>query len=170
MNSSSSVDIISKKDIEDTKINNIEDISSLISNVNISGVGNRSDRTFTFRGISNYVSYESSVAVYIDNIPIPFSYGYSAFNMNNIENIEVLKGPQGTLFGKNANAGVINIQTKPTSKVLLELFPIKVSFPSVPIRFSMLIKVSSVLSPFEAFPNNKFALTPSSPIALGSTL
>lgn len=117
MNSSSSVDVISKKDIEDNKINNIEDISSLISNINISGIGNRSDKTFTFRGISNYVSYESSVAMYIDNIPIPFSYGYGAFNMNNIENIEVLKGPQGTLFGKNANAGVINIYTKPTSKV-----------------------------------------------------
>ena len=58
MNSSSSVDIISKKEIEDTKINNIEDISSLISNVNISGLGNRSDKTFTFRGISNYVSYQ----------------------------------------------------------------------------------------------------------------
>ena len=117
MNSLSSVDIISKKDIEDTKINNIEDISSLISNINISGTGNRSDKTFTFRGISNYVSYESSVAMYIDNIPVPFSYGYSAFNMNNVENIEVLKGPQGTLFGKNANGGVINIKTKPTSKV-----------------------------------------------------
>lgn len=117
INSSSSVDIISKKEIEDTKINNIEDISSLISNVNISGLGNRSDKTFTFRGISNYVSYESSVAVYIDNIPIPFSYGYSAFNMNNIQNIEILKGPQGTLFGKNSQAGLINIQTKPTSKV-----------------------------------------------------
>ena len=117
MNSLSSVDVISKKDIEDTKINNIEDISSLISNINISGTGNRSDKTFTFRGISNYVSYESSVAMYIDNIPVPFSYGYSAFNMNNVENIEVLKGPQGTLFGKNANGGVINIKTKPTSKV-----------------------------------------------------
>ena len=116
MNSSSSVDIISKKDIQDNKINNIEDISSLISNINISGLGNRSDRTFTFRGISNYVSYESSVAMYIDNIPIPFSYGYGAFNMNNVQNIEVLKGPQGSLFGRNSNAGVINIYTKPTSK------------------------------------------------------
>ena len=117
MNSSSSVDIISKKDIENNKINNIEDISSLISNINISGIGNRSDKTFTFRGISNYVSYESSVVMYIDNIPVPSSYGFSAFNMNNVENIEVSKGPRGTLFGKNANAGVINIYTKPTSKV-----------------------------------------------------
>jgi iron complex outermembrane receptor protein len=115
MNSSASVDMISKKDLEQKKINNIEDISKVVSNINISGIGNRSDRTFTFRGVSNYVSYESSVAMYIDNIPVPFTYGYGAFNMNDVESIEVLKGAQGTLFGKNAESGVINIFTKPTT-------------------------------------------------------
>lgn len=118
----SSVDVIDSEKLKDFKINSIEDISKVISNTNISGIGNRSDRTFSFRGISNYAAYESSVAMYIDNVPIPMSYGYGAFDMNDVDFLEILKGPQGTLFGKNAQSGVINIFTKqPTSTLQREV-------------------------------------------------
>ena len=110
------IDIVDENKTETLNINSIEDISSIVPNANISGIGTRADRTFTFRGVSNYLTYESSVAMYIDDAPVPFSYGYGAVDMNNIKNIEVLKGPQGTLFGKGAESGVINIYTKPTSK------------------------------------------------------
>jgi iron complex outermembrane receptor protein len=116
LESTHTIDIVDANKTNALNINSIEDLSSVVPNTNISGIGTRSDRTFTFRGISNYLTYESSVAMYIDDAPVPFSYGYGAVDMKNIKTIEVLKGPQGTLFGKSAESGVINIYTKPTSK------------------------------------------------------
>lgn len=66
------------------------------------------------RGIgTNTVSQgnENSVAVYVDGI-IQITPSASVFSFNNIERVEVLKGPQGTLFGRNANGGVINVITR----------------------------------------------------------
>ena len=113
---SSSVDSINQQKLDLYNTQSIEDLSSVVPNANISGIGNRSDKTFTVRGISNYTTLESSVVLYVDDVPIPFSYGYGAIDFNNIESIEFLKGPQGTLFGKNAQSGVINISTKEPTK------------------------------------------------------
>ncbi|MDD3442564.1 MAG: TonB-dependent receptor [Sulfurimonas denitrificans] len=114
--SSNSINTLDKNKLEMSNIKEIKELSSLISNTNISGVGNRTDKTITMRGISNYVTYESNVAMYIDGTPVPFSYGFGMVDMNNVENIEVLKGAQGTLFGKGAESGVINIYTKAPTK------------------------------------------------------
>jgi iron complex outermembrane recepter protein len=54
---------------------------------------------------------ESSVATYIDGIYIAVMSG-GMLSLNNIAQVDVLKGPQGTLFGRNATGGVINVRTK----------------------------------------------------------
>lgn len=54
---------------------------------------------------------ESVVPVYIDGVYQPFQAGLF-FSLNNVERIEVLKGPQGILFGRNATGGAINIITR----------------------------------------------------------
>jgi iron complex outermembrane receptor protein len=56
-------------------------------------------------------SSEQSVAMYIDGVYIAAPQS-NIFNFNNIQQVEVLKGPQGTLFGRNAVGGVIQIQTR----------------------------------------------------------
>jgi iron complex outermembrane recepter protein len=76
------------------------------------------------RGVgTNTVSQgnENSVAVYVDGV-IQVTPSSSIFSLNNIERVEVLKGPQGTLFGRNATGGVINVITRmPDSHPALEL-------------------------------------------------
>jgi iron complex outermembrane receptor protein len=57
---------------------------------------------------------ESSVATYVDGVYIS-SVNASLFELNNVERVEVLMGPQGTLFGRNATGGVIQIITKDPS-------------------------------------------------------
>jgi outer membrane receptor protein involved in Fe transport len=99
LESTHTIDIVDANKTNTLNINSIEDLSSVVPNTNISGIGTRSDRTFTFRGISNYLTYESSVAMYIDDAPVPFSYGYGAVDMKNIKTIEVLKGPPLTRKG-----------------------------------------------------------------------
>jgi iron complex outermembrane receptor protein len=56
---------------------------------------------------------ESSVAIYVDGEYLPSEA--TLFNLNNIDRVEVLKGPQGTLFGRNATGGVIQVITKDPS-------------------------------------------------------
>ena len=58
-------------------------------------------------------SAESSVAIYMDGGYLPSEA--ALFNLNNIDRVEVLKGPQGTLFGRNATGGVIQVITKEPS-------------------------------------------------------
>jgi iron complex outermembrane receptor protein len=66
------------------------------------------------RGIGSTSSqdgFESSVAVYVDGVYLA-NKSAILFDFNNIQSIEILKGPQGTLFGRNATGGAINITTK----------------------------------------------------------
>jgi iron complex outermembrane receptor protein len=68
------------------------------------------------RGVGNDNPFpdESAVAVYVDGIYRPASSA-NMFSLNNIQDVEVLKGPQGTLFGRNATGGVLNITTRDPS-------------------------------------------------------
>lgn len=78
----------------------------------------------TIRGIGTTVTSAGSdpnVAIYIDGVYMPSQVG-NIFNFNNVERIEVLKGPQGTLYGRNATGGAINVTTyqpsfTPTAKL-----------------------------------------------------
>lgn len=68
----------------------------------------------TIRGIGTAITgagADANVAIYVDGVYQP-SQASNAFEFNNVERIEVLKGPQGTLFGRNATGGAINITTK----------------------------------------------------------
>ncbi len=60
---------------------------------------------------------ESSVATYVDGVYRPFRAG-NIFSFNNIERVEVLKGPQGALFGRNSTGGVVQVITNNPSDEL----------------------------------------------------
>lgn len=64
--------------------------------------------------ISSGTGAEMSVATYLDGFYIP-NPASGLFALNNVERVEVLKGPQGTLFGRNASGGVIQVVTRDPS-------------------------------------------------------
>jgi len=98
--------------IEDKKIDNIQDMTNYVPGFYLFNASDNGSASPTIRGIhSDYRTRSSSVAMYIDGIPILSTTSYSNF-LYDIERIEVLKGPQSTLYGKNSEAGVINIITR----------------------------------------------------------
>jgi iron complex outermembrane receptor protein len=76
------------------------------SSVSIRGVG-----TFAFS-----IGVEPSVAIQVDDVPVAFQ-ARAFTDLSDIERIEVLRGPQSTLYGKSASAGLINIVTRSPTKV-----------------------------------------------------
>lgn len=102
--------------IETSGIDNIQSFTSQISNVTFNQAQQPGVNFLTVRGISQIRNAESPVAVVIDGMTLPDA---SAMNMTlyDTELLEFVKGPQGTLYGKNAIAGAINIVTKePTNR------------------------------------------------------
>ncbi|HKT74088.1 MAG TPA: TonB-dependent receptor [Steroidobacteraceae bacterium] len=75
--------------------------------------------TSTIRGVGSFgfgPGIESPIALYVDGVYLAAPQA-SALSLNNIESVEVLKGPQGTLFGRNATGGLIQVTTAtPTSQ------------------------------------------------------
>jgi len=99
-------------------LNDLADISADIPSVDFRTSASNKDRTIFIRGvgtISTAPSVEPSVSTVVDGVVLSRA-GQATEDLANIDHVEVLNGPQGTLFGKNATAGVINIVTKsPTS-------------------------------------------------------
>lgn len=95
------------------------DIAQHTPNLNVKNVLNKSAPIFTIRGIGNAAFTSNSVApvgVYTDELFLPTN-SMMSFSVFDVERVEVLKGPQGTLFGRNTTAGAVSFITKRPSDV-----------------------------------------------------
>ncbi len=103
------VSAFTSQDMINTGADNIQDISDFMPGVDI-GEGGATQVTIAIRGISSpniSSGGDPSVATFYDNAYMPRAA--TSIPFTDIARTEVLKGPQGTLFGRNATAGVINI-------------------------------------------------------------
>ncbi|MEM8900634.1 MAG: TonB-dependent receptor, partial [Bacteroidota bacterium] len=106
---------IDASDILDLQIDNINDVGKAIPNFNTYDDGGGSFPLVSVRGIAT-ISDVPIVGIYVDDIPLFNTASFPAV-LQNLDRIEVLRGPQGTLYGRNSLGGVINIITKqPTNK------------------------------------------------------
>ena len=94
--------------------NNLESLTTLVPSVSFRKGSTNANSAITIRGIGT-ISFsdaaEPSVATVVDGVVLGRS-GQAFGDLYDVERLEVLRGPQGTLFGKNASAGVVNIITK----------------------------------------------------------
>ncbi len=110
------VTAVTAADLSNRQITSSLNLEAAVSNLTLTQNG--VSVTPFLRGVGSNQSNpndEASVATYIDGVYIPSVTG-NIFKFNNVERIEVLKGPQGTLFGRNATGGVIQIITRDPSK------------------------------------------------------
>lgn len=101
--------------LEDKNISSISEMADFVPNLALIGGGTPGTYMPVMRGIHNEMGTSSvSTPIFVDGVPILSFSGYQD-TLQNIERVEVLRGPQGTLYGKNALAGVINIITRQPS-------------------------------------------------------
>lgn len=101
--------------LEDKNISSITEMVDFVPNLAIISGGVAGTYLPSMRGIQNEMGTSSvSTPIFVDGVPILSFSGYQD-TLQNIERVEVLRGPQGTLYGKNALAGVINIITRQPS-------------------------------------------------------
>lgn len=108
------VTALSEEMLEDSGVRDIKDLQNLVPGLTVTSTQSESLTTARIRGVGTVgdnAGLESSVGVVIDGVYRPRN-GVGFGDLGEIERIEVLKGPQGTLFGKNTSAGVINVITK----------------------------------------------------------
>lgn len=100
--------------LRDTGVRDIKDMQLLVPGLTVTSTQSEAQTTARIRGIGTVgdnAGLESSVGVVIDGVYRPRN-GVGFGDLGEIERIEVLKGPQGTVFGKNTSAGVINVITR----------------------------------------------------------
>ncbi|HEK1686495.1 TPA: TonB-dependent receptor [Pseudomonas putida] len=110
------ISVLGSETLETQRIYRVQDLQQLVPSTNVAYVHARQS-SISIRGLGNNPAsdgLEGSVGVYLDNVYLGRP-GMAVFDLLDVEQLEVLRGPQGTLFGKNTTAGVLNITTrKPT--------------------------------------------------------
>ena len=110
-----SITAISSESLKANRIETVGDLNAAAPNLTVRpGAGGNQSPNYTLRGIygaSSAAGQDKGVSPYLDGVYLQAQSG-SVFELADIERIEVLKGPQGTLFGRNATGGAIQIITK----------------------------------------------------------
>ncbi|MEZ5470245.1 MAG: TonB-dependent receptor [Marinicella sp.] len=105
----------SREDLEDAQAENLDSLKGAVPNMNlVQGRGSASSANIYIRGIGQpdaLQTFDPGVGVYVDGVYMSRIQG-ALLSMHDVERIEVLRGPQGTLYGKNTIGGAVNVITR----------------------------------------------------------
>lgn len=101
---------LTQLDMRTNQITSLKSLNALVPNIFIPDYGSKLTSAIYIRGIGSRIN-TPSVGLYVDNIPYLDKSAFD-FNCSDIERIEVLRGPQSTLFGRNTMGGLIHVHTK----------------------------------------------------------
>ncbi|MBH9325992.1 TonB-dependent receptor [Pseudomonas aeruginosa] len=107
------ITVLGGETLEAQRISRVQDLQQVLPSVNVAYIHARQS-SVAVRGIGNNPAsdgLEGSAGIYLDNVYLGRP-GMAVFDLLDIEQLERLRGPQGTLFGKNTPAGVLNISTR----------------------------------------------------------
>ncbi|MCE1270659.1 MAG: TonB-dependent receptor [Acinetobacter sp.] len=107
------ISILSAKTLETQRLTRVEELQQALPSLNVA-FQNPRQSSVAVRGLGNNPAsdgLEASVGVYLDNVYLGRP-GMAVFDVLDVAQLELLRGPQGTLFGKNTTAGLLNISSK----------------------------------------------------------
>lgn len=102
--------LLSQKDMQANQVQSVKNLTGIVPNLFIPDYGSKLVTSVYIRGIGSRIN-TPAVGVYVDNIPYIDKSAFD-FNFCDIERIDVLRGPQGTLYGRNTMGGLIKVHTK----------------------------------------------------------
>ncbi len=114
------VSVVDNSTIEKAEILDLNDLQSVVPSLGFRTFQNSANANFTIRGFgngANNAGIEPSVGIFIDGVYRSRAASQIG-DLPNIQRVEVLRGPQSTLFGKNASAGVVSVVTEKPSDTL----------------------------------------------------
>lgn len=106
----SAFSIIRGKQLSDNQVTSLKGISSLSPNFYMPDYGSRLTSAIYIRGVGSRIN-TPAVGLYVDNIPYIDKSAFD-FRFFDIERVDILRGPQGTLYGRNAMGGIIKVHTR----------------------------------------------------------
>ncbi|WP_157221106.1 TonB-dependent receptor [Flavisphingomonas formosensis] len=118
-NVAATVSAFGAQQIQQSHIETITDFTRMVPNVHLTGGANANQNNYTIRGMGVYTSAPTTtptVGVFLDGVYIGMSGSTALSNMFDVEGVEVLRGPQGLLFGRNVTAGAILLRTSEPSE------------------------------------------------------
>jgi pesticin/yersiniabactin receptor len=104
------VSVRTAEELEEAHVTQVQDLEKVFPGLVIRNRGNRAYASSSVRGITSPDFYNPAIQVYVDGVPQDASYFTQ--ELVDVERVELLRGPQGTLYGRNAHGGVLNIVTK----------------------------------------------------------
>ncbi len=108
------VSLLSGSAMQEAQIKNAAELATLLPTLNVQASSGPSTSSFNIRGIGTQAfspGVDPSVSTMLDGVVMGRS-GMAFLDLVDIERVEVLRGPQGTLYGKNASGGVVHIITR----------------------------------------------------------
>ena len=105
------VTALGREMLEDNAVNSVEDLTKLVPSMRFTPGDDPANNSIRVRGVGTDVfsiAVEPNVSVVVDDVPLARTE-MASFEFADLERVEVLRGPQGTLFGKNSTAGLIHV-------------------------------------------------------------
>ncbi|KAM3114324.1 TonB-dependent receptor domain-containing protein [Phormidesmis sp. 146-33] len=113
-----SLTVIPKRELEDAQIDSLQSIANNTPSFTFlrGSTGASYFNYYSIRGLSNFnfLASQDNVAFYVDDVPYDYG-GFLDGVLFDLERVEVLRGPQSTLYGRSSQAGVVNIISRPPS-------------------------------------------------------
>lgn len=112
--------VLSQDNMRANQVNSVKNLTGIVPNLFIPDYGSKLTTSIYIRGIGSRIN-TPSVGLYVDNIPYIDKSAFD-FNYADIERIDILRGPQGTLYGRNTMGGLIKVHTNLLSLIKAPIF------------------------------------------------
>jgi iron complex outermembrane receptor protein len=134
------VSVVTPAQLASAGVRNFTDIAKIAPSLVVRAAEQPQNSNVSLRGVGTFafgIGVESSVAVLVDEVPLAFQ-ARAFTDLPDVERIEVLRGPQSTLYGKSASAGLINLITRaPTSELRVRANAVATTDEEYGVNFSI---------------------------------